>query len=134
MFDANGDNTPELWMCTFSNGKVQELNSYVAGISYLPGEGLFLASGGHKGYFYDVVYRLEEGSFQTVVRGDFQIVDDNGASVPENEYRYTWNGQAVAKQDYEKNLRNAFETSSAVALYDSQEGQTYADILKQLNT
>lgn len=76
-------------MCTFSNGKVQELNSYVAGISYLPAEGLFLASGGHMGYFYDVVYRLEEGSFQTVVRGDFQIVDDSGASVPENEYCYT---------------------------------------------
>lgn len=145
LFDANGDNTPELWidymftyagnrLCTFSNGKVQELSSYVAGISYLPGEGLFLASGGHMGYFYDVVYRLEEGSFQTVVRGDYQIVDDNGVSVPENEYLYTWNGQAVAKEDYEENLRNAFETSRAVALHDSLEGQTYAGILKQLNT
>ena len=142
LFDANGDATPELWidymftyagqrLCTYAGGAVQARDTEVAGLSYLPGTGLLLASGGHMGYFYDIVYQLEQGTFSPVSRGDMQVVDDQGVPVEESQYRYTWNGSPVSSATYRNNLATLFDQTRVEALWETQ-GLSYSEILVQL--
>lgn len=143
LFDVNEDSVPELWidystgaygkrLCSYANGQVQVQNVAYGGLSYIPGQSLAFTSGGHMGYFWDTVYRLENGRFIVVEEGLIRIVDDHGHEVSENEYRYTWNNQDVDKSTYESKLDAAFDSLQAVNLLQDG-GQTYQEILETLD-
>ena len=143
LFDVNEDSVPELWidystgaygkrLCSYANGQVQVQNVAYGGLSYIPGQSLAFTSGGHMGYFWDTVYRLENGRFIVVEEGLLRIVDDHGHEVSENEYRYTWNNQDVDKSTYESKLDAAFDSLQAVNS-PQDGGQTYQEILETLD-
>lgn len=143
LFDVNEDSVPELWidystgaygkrLCSYANGQVQVQNVAYGGLSYIPGQSLAFTSGGHMGYFWDTVYRLENGRFIVVEEGLIRIVDDHGHEVSENEYRYTWNNQDVDKSTYESKLDAAFDSLQAVNS-PQDGGQTYQEILETLD-
>lgn len=144
LFDVNGDSIPELWidyiytyagkrLCTYSNGDVVVQHISSGSISYLPKENLVLASGGRMDVYYDVVYRIENGFFTQVARGDYFTNFEESEKFGDLVFDYTWNGMPISGDDYQENLCSIFDMTQAVSLpYDSPESQTYQEILQTL--
>lgn len=148
LIDVDGDSIPELYtdrpatafgkgLYTFSNGKVYSKTVSGDGfLSYLPGEGIFLDSGGHMDAYWDIVYHLENGEFVEIAKGNFGAEDNANVQYDKDGfpiYRYFWNGEEVANEStYNKKLNEVFPESRAYD-YDDCEWKSYQEMLDFLD-
>ena len=144
LLDVDKDDIPELYIdrpiaasgheiYTFADGKIysQMLDGH-GSLSYIPREGLFLESGGHMDAYWDIVYRLENGEFVEIAKGNFGAEDNANVQYDKDGfpiYRYFWNGEEVANESiYNKKLNEVFPESRAYD-YDDCEWKSYQEML-----
>ena len=124
----NDDDIPELWInfgigfegnviCTVSNGKLDVVSFSQYGLSYIERQNLFVLHVGRMDNFGDDVYRIQNGKFERLHKGNYGAEDNanvqlNAAGDP--IYRYYWNGKEVSEKEYERALSSAFDDSKAV--------------------
>ena len=129
----DGDDIPELIadsgftadggeVCTVFNNKINTLDIWTFGASYIEGKNALHSGGGHMDSYFDDVYKIENGRFIKTASGEygldeeFDFNDFSGGDI-EDYYIYHWNDKKVSKGQYNKKLKNAFDTSLATNPY-----------------
>lgn len=107
------DNIPELvvnfmnaaegiHICTYDGEKLVE-TPVGEGLSYRRQENLLCASGGRMDYYYDILYKMEDGIPVETARGEYGILDPEHImydEVGDIVYEYLWNGENVSEYEY----------------------------------
>ena len=89
----------------------------IGGVKYIDRGGLLKMSNGHMGYFYDMVYRIENGTAENIGGGNYTVTFDGDG---ENEiYTYYWGDDEIGEDEYNENLAALFDDSLSVTPYDS---------------
>lgn len=94
--------------------------------SYIEKENLLCNSEGLMGYYYDIVYRLEEGKLVEVAAGYYGIEDNSEVQFDETGepvYWYEWNGKEMSSEEYQQKLQEVYDESKAKDVYNW--GETY---------
>ncbi len=130
----NDDDIPELIIdsgimaingavCTVYDGKLQTMDVWPSGLSYIQEKNAFIIKSGRMDTYFDEVYKIEKGQFVVTAKGNYGLEDeeDYGEDREEAErhYKYYWNGKRVSKKQYNTNLEKAFDSSNAVVPYDN---------------
>lgn len=124
---VNDDDIPELVeignseamgcrIVSYSDGKMVESQLSRLGFSYIERENLLCNSDGHMDYYYDVVYRLENGRLVETAAGYFGAEDNSNVQFDENQnpiYQYEWNGVMVTMDEYSQALNAVYDTTRA---------------------
>lgn len=125
------DNIPELYVlgnstasgdriCTYYDGKLTTLHLYNWGLSYIEKKNLFCDSGGQMDVYYDYVYKIENGKFVQLHKGNYGAEDNSNVQWDEinNEpiYKYYWNEVEVSKEEYAQMLSSVFNKNNAIAV------------------
>lgn len=139
LIDLNSDGIPELHLsgyftasgdriCAYSNGKINELRGYVYGTSYVKGANLFSTSGGHMHKYYNYIYKLENGEFVLLHKGDYGAEDTANVKLDNKGnpiYTYTWDNKNLTKAEYDKLLYDYYDkfnpTSAGAGACDKAE-------------
>ncbi|MCI8418080.1 MAG: hypothetical protein HFI33_11415 [Lachnospiraceae bacterium] len=123
---VNNDDVPELvcnsgveaggcQILTYQNGKIDTLQTSRLYFDYLEKGNLLCNSDGKMGYYYDVVYRIQDGKWQFVAEGDYH--DPDGGPVQDEEgnfiYQYTWEGKEVSEEEYQRGLATVYDKEKA---------------------
>ena len=133
LIHINDDDIPELWidfglgfegdaLCTVSDGKLDVLRFSQYGLSYIERQNLFVVNGGRMDDYNSDVYRIENGKFVRLYKGNYGA--ENNANVQYDAdgdpvYRYYWEGKEVSKKGYEQALSSVFDDSKAIAPNDN---------------
>lgn len=120
---VNDDEIPELYLfgnceavgqvfATYAGGQVKELFLGRLYSTYSERGNLIISSDGHMGYFYDIVYAIENGDFVELHNGEYyEVTDSAGNPVFDSAgsclLTYSWDGQTVSVQEYENLLKEA---------------------------
>ena len=118
LIDINGDEIPELYIlgnstasgdivCTYNNGNVIELYGWIYGTSYVKGENLLSISGGHMDVYFDYIYKIENGEFVQVHKGDYGAEDNSHVKFDEEGnpvYVYSWDEKIINELQYNELL------------------------------
>ena len=124
----NDDAIPELWInfgigfegnviCTVSNGKLDVVSFSQYGLSYIERQNLFVLHVGRMDNFGDDVYRIQNGKFERLHKGNYGAEDNANVQLDAEGdpiYRYYWDGKEVSGKEYELSLSSAFDVSKAV--------------------
>lgn len=105
-------------ICSYYNGLISELQT--ASFSYLEKQGLLCNSDGNMGYYYDIVYSLENGEFTKIAEGNY---GDDG------DY---WNGEQVTADEYHNALAQVYNEENAI--YDSENYSSISEAYENINT
>jgi len=89
---------------TLSNGNLGTL-SFSGSVRYIENENLFLVSGGRMDFYYDRLYRIENGNFY--------LQDEGIWTTFSGERLFYWNDEEVSEADYELLLKTVFDISRA---------------------
>lgn len=84
--------------------------------TYLEREGLLCNSEGNMDNYYDLVYRLENGSLTLIDQGYYGAEDNSNVQFDENGepvYVYEWNGTKMSREEYERELNAVYDTKRA---------------------
>ena len=93
---------------------------------YIPGTGQVHIGGGRQGGYYDEIYRFQDGSFILLASGTYTMNgtdiarDADGKFIMNDQFDYTWAGQAVGAQQYLLSLNAVYDTASEVSPYDTK--------------
>lgn len=138
LIDIDGNDIPELYMmgnstasgdkiCTYNNGKVVEAWGWVYGISYVKGKNLLNISGGHMDVYFDHIYKIENGEFVQIHKGDYGAEDNSNVKFDENDmpiYKYEWDGKKVSKSEYESLLNSTYNQYMPKYAYEETCGES----------
>lgn len=141
LFDANGDNVPELWidnpftpvggrLCTYVNGEVVTSILYSSEVSYLPEKELVRVSVMRMGACIDYIYQITDGEFLQIARGDYVLGYVGSGN---SQSSYIWNGTYVDETTYWKNLNAIYDTEHEIVLRNAKDGLNYQEILAKLD-
>ena len=136
---VNDDDIPELVMegsseavgnliITYNNGSVDELQTSRLYFDYIERGNLLRNSDGHMGGYYDYIYTIKDGRWETLEYGEY-YVEDNSVMWDDDDLIYEWNGKKTDKEGYDKELNKVYDTKKAIpggGLLD------YEDILDKL--
>ena len=125
----NDDDIPELWidyglgfegyvLCSVSDGKLEVAKFSHCGLAYIELQNLFVIGGGRMDHYYDEVYRIQNGKFTRLHRGNYGAEDNSNVQRDAEGnpvYRYYWDGKEVSENEYERALSSAFDDSKAAA-------------------
>lgn len=131
LIQISDDGTPQLALIgageacgdkilNYANGIVTELQTARLHFTYIQGSNLLCNSDGYMGYYYDYVYRIENGQFVQIGTGEYgdpaggPQTDANGKEI----YEYQWNQQVVSEEQYNQQLNAVYDTSHALEGYD----------------
>ena len=133
LIDINDDDVPELWisfglgfegdaLCTVSNGNFDVLRFSQGGFSYIIRQNLFAISSGRMDDYYDEVYRIQNGKFERLHKGNYGA--ENNANVQYDAegdpiYQYFWEDKEVSKNEYELALKTVYDYSKGVSPVDN---------------
>ena len=93
---------------------------------YIPGTSQVHIGGGRQGGYYDEIYRYQDGSFILLASGTYTMNgtdiarDADGKFIMNDQFDYTWAGQAVSAQQYLLSLNAVYDTASEVSPYDTR--------------
>ena len=138
LIDIDGNDIPELYMmgnstasgdkiCTYNNGKVVEAWGWVYGISYVKGKNLLNILGGHMDVYFDHIYKIENGEFVQIHKGDYGAEDNSNVKFDENDmpiYKYEWDGKKVSKSEYESLLNSTYNQYMPKYAYEETCGES----------
>lgn len=117
------DDVPELFICygsaaggtqiaTCHNGEINTIYSGEYGPYYIEKGKMMLVPSGN-GEYKDEIVSLENGAFTVLATGVYSYLP---------EERYQWEGEEMPYKEYERHLKNLFDTDAAVRL-DSESGE-----------
>lgn len=132
---VNDDDIPELVeignseaagckIVSYGDGKIEESQLSRLGFSYIERENLLCNSDGHMDYYYDVVYRLENGRLVETAAGYYGAEDNSNVQFDENQnpiYQYEWNGVLMTMDEYSRALNAVYDTARAKGGYTWEE-------------
>ncbi len=111
---------------TYHDGKIDILQTNRLFFDYLERDGLLCNSEGNMGYYYDVVYRIQDGKWVFVAQGEYH--DPDGVPVQDEEgnfiYQYIWEEKEVSEEEYKKCLEQVYDKKNAQTpevYYDMEE-------------
>ena len=140
---VNDDDIPELVIvgvdeasgCSILNydeGQVCEIGLSRLSFTYIERQNLLCNSEGHMGYYYDDIYRMEDGQFVLLGGGTYEnpgefeaVYDEYGYLVPDDTFTFTWNGVECSKEEYQQNFKEIYDMSKA------KPGYEYGGLLSQ---
>lgn len=133
--DVNGDEVLELVLVgdceaagnvilTYSANGVDLLQTNRLYFEYIPGGNRICNSDGNSGYYYDLIYAIEDGKWVSVASGTYSEKYDNGIVLDEQGnpvYEYTWNDNEVSATTYNAELCSVFnkEESARAIISDT---------------
>lgn len=98
-------------ICSYYNGLISELYTARLMFSFLEKQGLLCSSDGNMGYYYDIVYSLENGEFTKIGDGSWNetVVDENIS------FEYFWNGEQLTADEYHNALAQIYNEENAIS-------------------
>lgn len=143
LLDVNGDKIPELYinygvtsagseLCTYDGEKVNRVFMWESGLRYIKGANKAWDAGGHQGVYYDAVYTIKDGDFIEVAKGEHTQDIREGY---EDEKTFTWDGQSLSEDEYQKKLNSFIDTEQAVWVYEAEKESVcdYNTIINAIN-
>lgn len=140
---VDDDNIPELILLgadeasgnrvyTCGSGKLEELITSRLGFSYVERKNTFMNSDGHMGYYYDILYTIEDGAWVLKESGSYEENYDNrNPETGYTEYTYYWDNNEVSAQQYRNNLERCYDSEDAVYIpydYEYSPSQLISDL------
>ena len=127
LVNVDEDTIPELFwdsgiyaygmlLLSYSDGSVHENYLASGGFSYLEYQNKMLLSYGHMDVYGDSVCHLQDGTLLADQNGEYglsdntQVYDADGNEIP---YEYSWEGQEMSEEEYQKKLSECFDVTSA---------------------
>lgn len=111
---------------TYHNGEMDALQTRRLNFDYIERGGLLCNSDGNMGYYYDMVYKIQDGKW--VLAGEGQYGDPEGGPVEDENgdliFEYFWEGEKMSQEDYEAELSKVYDRKQARmpdTYYDFQE-------------
>lgn len=143
LLDINGDEIPELYinygstaagseLCTYNGKEVKSAYMWESGLSYIKGANKAWDAGGHQGVYHDIVYTIKDGEFYGIAKGENTQDIREGH---EDEKTFTWDGQSVSEDEYQKKLNSFIDTEQAVWVYEAEKESVcdYSTIIDAIN-
>ncbi len=124
---VNNDEIPEMVLIgdceaagnlivTYDGKKTDELQTSRLYFEYIEKENRVCNSDGNSGYYYDLVYSIEDGKWSSVAEG-FNSLEDYESDI----LNYEWDGISVSKDVYEASLGKVFDRTRAKVVRDGIE-------------
>lgn len=119
----------------YADGKahVTQLNRLF--FSYIPGGNLLCNSEGNMDYYYDLVYRLEDGELTLIASGYYGAEDNSNVKYDaqgEPIYQYEWEGVPMSREEYQTAHSKVYDFSKAVENYDYDSLYSLEEIKKMI--
>lgn len=128
------DNIPEIYVegnsgvngneiCMYYDGELVTLHISSGGLYYMEKGNWFCCSGGRMDVYYDYVYKIENGEFVRVYKGNYGAEDNANVQIINGEpvYRYYWNDDEVSEEEYEEKLNSVFDKNNAIKSFDNDD-------------
>ena len=145
LVNINDDDIPELVInngsvagggdvFTVHNDKLENVHIYTGGFSHMERKNLFADVGGRMDYYHDKVYRIQNGKFELINKGEYWVEDSSNREYDDKGnmiYTYRWNDKKVSKEKYEQELKSVFDKSKAVSPYE-EKGVSIKDIISEI--
>ncbi|MCR4892255.1 MAG: C-type lectin domain-containing protein, partial [Lachnospiraceae bacterium] len=120
---VNNDEIPELLIygdceatgnviLTWNDGVISDLQTSRLYFTYIEKGNLLNNCDGHMGYYYDYIYTIENGNWKQKDQGEY-YVEDNSMEWDDDDLIYSWNGETVDKNEYERKLRESYDSDNA---------------------
>lgn len=137
---VNDDDIPELvfhggsevfgcYILTYADGEVDILQTDRLNFSYIERGNRLCNSEGNSGYYYDIVWSIEDGKWTELAYGTTTEEYDADYDEPVNT-TYTWNDETVSESEYNSSLNEVYDTAKA----KYGEELPMAEIISYLNT
>ena len=104
--------------------------------SYIERGNQLCNSEGLMDYYYDLVFRLQDGQLVLTDAGYYGMADNSVRQFDENGepiYQYQWNGEQVTKEEYTKALNAVYDQSRAVRCYDWDQLYSAEELITELS-
>ncbi|RKM55565.1 hypothetical protein D6853_08385 [Butyrivibrio sp. X503] len=104
---------------TYYDGQVNVLQTARLSFSYIEKSGLLCNDGGHMGFYYDHVYRLQNGKWIPTFEGDYFGIDESQEDAYDEEtgrfrtLNYMIDGKETDEQTYLSRLREVYDEDKA---------------------
>jgi hypothetical protein len=122
---------------TYYDGEVAELQTNRLHFTYIEKSGLLCNCDGHMGYYFDYVYRLDHGRWNSYFDGEYYELDESAEDPYDEEtgrfrtLHYVVNGEELDEKTYLARLEDAYDSTLA------KEPESYLladDLLSYLTT
>ncbi len=107
----------------YANGEVHVTQLNRLFFSYIPKGNLLCNSEGNMDYYYDLVFRLEDGEMNLIASGYYGAEDNSNVQYDEKGdpiYLYEWEGVRMSREEYQAQLSKVYDFSKAVSYHDSE--------------
>ena len=107
----------------YANGEVHVTQLNRLFFSYIPQGNLLCNSEGNMDYYYDLVFRLEDGELNLIASGYYGAEDNSNVQYDEKGdpiYLYEWEGVRMSREEYQTQLSKVYDFSKAVSYHDSE--------------
>ncbi len=84
--------------------------------SYIERGNLLCNSEGNMDCYYDIVYRLKQGTLDLVAAGYYGTEDNSNVQFDEKGepiYQYEWEGSKMSREEYQQKLQEVYDTTKA---------------------
>lgn len=98
---------------TWHNGKLDWMQTARLEFTYLERQNLLCNGSGNAGYYYDLVYTIQNDCWTLVAEGSFKEInwDEKTSSF---DYAFSWNGVEVSEEEYYRQLTSVFDGKQSV--------------------
>lgn len=138
------DTIPELWIdygilasgcriVSYQDGTLVERLLSSSTLSYIEHGGVFNASSGHQGVYFDTIIRLANGALETVAKGENRAKTGESGVPNYEEMEYFWNDTPVSEEAYYQSLSALVPPeNSKTTSYEAQ--RTFSDMVAYLSS
>lgn len=98
---------------TYHDNTLDALQTARTNFTYIEKNNLLCNSDGHMGYYYDIVYVIQNGKWECIAKGTYEDSEE-GVQLDEDGnyiFVYEWDGKEVEKSEYEDNLNAVYQTN-----------------------
>lgn len=98
---------------TWHNGKLDWMQTYRLEFTYLERQNLLCNSSGHRGYYYDLVYTIQDGCWVLVADG--RVWEAHYDEITGDlDFAFSWNGVEVSEEEYNMQLTSIFDRKQSI--------------------
>ena len=97
---------------TCHNGVIDELQTNRLNFNYIKKGNRLLNSDGNMGYYYDMIYSIEDGKWVLQYNGQYNV-ENNSVEWDDDDLRYFWNDSECSKEEYYTRLAAAYDEGKA---------------------
>jgi flagellar basal body-associated protein FliL len=101
-------------------------------IRYIERENIFIVSGGRMGYFWDRIYRIQNGEFEIIHSGSWNDHYYEDVTGYLSGYQFFWNDIEVTEDEYYRLSSSAFNESRALSTGNSI-SMSASEIIEEIN-